>query len=89
MKEINIFKAQRTGDIIPESVKIIIDIETPDIPFDSTEIIKRFEQRAHKHYKIQGEKLGNALIDSLPGATIDELLIFLLTHKRSILKVSY
>ena len=90
MKEINIYKAQRNNDDqIPESVTIIIKEETPDIPFKSSESIKMFEKRAHTHYKEQGEKLGKALLVSLPGGTVDELLIFLLEYRKSILKVTY
>lgn len=87
MKEINIFKAQRVGDEITESIKIIIDKETPEIETNIS--TKELYQLAHNQYEAQGELLGNILLNSLPGGTIDELLIFLLTHKRSILKVKY
>ena len=87
MKEINIFKAQRIGDETIESIKIIIDKETPEIKKGIS--TKELYRLAHSHYEAQGEMLGEALLNSLPGGVIDELLIFLLTHKRSILKVKY
>jgi len=86
MKEINIYKAQRIDDsLIPESVTIIIDKETPEMNYDSPTNNKK----ADIHYTYQAQKLSDILLRTLPGGTIDRLLICLLEHKKSILKVNY
>lgn len=87
MKEIKIYKAQSIGDKKAESVTITIETEIPDIKKDISS--NDFYKEAHKLYKNQAESLGNALYNSLPGATIDELLIFFLEKRASVLKVRF
>jgi len=87
MKEIKIYKAQSVGDKKAESVTIIIETEIPDINKDIS--LNGFYEEAHKLYKDQAKSLGNALYNSLPGATIDELLIFFLEKEASVLKVRF
>lgn len=92
MKEIQIYKAQRISPDSPptESVTIIIDQETPNIEYDGRkEPLVNLYEKAHEYYKSQGEKMTNALLETLPGGTIDEILICLLEYKKSIFKVSY
>lgn len=40
-------------------------------------------------YKIDAEKLGQALVGNLPGGTIDQLLVYLLQHQASLYVVSH
>jgi hypothetical protein len=87
MKEIKIYKAQSIGDKKAESVTIIIETEIPDINKDIS--LNGFYEKAHKLYKDQAESLGNALYNSLPGGTLDKLLIFFLEKKASLFKVRF
>jgi len=88
MKEIKIYKAQPIEDKKAESINIIIDKEIPNI--EDMALDGRFSYNvARKIYKNQGEMIGNALYNSLPGGTIDELLIFLLEKKASFFKVRF
>lgn len=89
MKEIEIYKAQKINNEI-ESINIIIDEEVPNITYDpSLESTIKLIKKCDDLYNEQAEKLSNALTNSLPGGVIDRLLICLLEHKKSILKVKY
>ncbi len=40
-------------------------------------------------FRDQGRKLAKALIDHLPGGTVDQLLVALLDHKANLFRVGY
>ena len=75
------YKARQTVTPIPD-LEIKAEEEFPD---DITELptLKSLEV---KHAE-EGVKIANALIDTLPGGTIDALLIELLEKKKTILSV--
>ncbi len=77
-KVVDIFCAQPIGD--EEASDITIHIHTP-VPHvdDVPDYIKAYRAM----YMEQAEKLAKALCDSLPGGTIDALLVDLLDRKRS------
>lgn len=75
MKTINIRTAEPLGDKEPEPTTIIIGGRPPD--FENLEVARGW-------YALQGQKLFAALRNSLPGGTIDQLLIELLEHKASL-----
>jgi hypothetical protein len=81
MKTTNIFKAQRTvlyGDPVSSHA---INIEQPMPDFDSMD-------EARAVYAKEGKEIADALFSSLPGGTLDALLIEMLDRKRSLLVVS-
>lgn len=77
MKAIAIFKAQPTVNEV-EPAKIVMDEEIPRM--------KTLEE-ARELYIEQGKKLADALCDSLPGGTLDQLICELLTRKASLFRV--
>jgi len=63
---------------------------TPDLHLTATEPIPRLENDpivCRILYAKQAEEIGRALYASLPGGTTDQLLIYLLLAKASMLKV--
>jgi hypothetical protein len=80
MKIVYIRKAQATGDIGVESLRICFEL-----PIQTAESLGE----AREHYQEDGAKLGLALLDVLPGGTADALLVELLTHRASLLSVKF
>jgi hypothetical protein len=68
-KEVEVYKAQQTGDRIPPSVRIIIDTQMPDF-VHFQESIDTFEKDA--------AAIVDALWLSLPQGTIDRVVIKIL-----------
>lgn len=80
MKQIHIHKAQPVGDIFPESVEIIIKRTAPEA--FNLDLWKEFTKK-------EAHTLADALFSSLPGGTIDALLIEMLERTRSLLVVPH
>jgi hypothetical protein len=89
MRTVHLYKAQALTDrgLPPESVSILIEKEFPDLVFgmapDDTWI--KVHRREFDH---QAETLVDTLIDTLPGGTIDAIIVRLLDYKRSLLVVN-
>lgn len=81
-KVVNIFCAQPLGNEQVEKVTIHIHVPVQDFGdrFD-------WEQALRDMYMEQGNTLAEALCGSLPGGTIDALLVDMLDRKRSLLIV--
>jgi len=81
MKTLKIHKAQRTlKNKEVESMSIVIDEEVPNY---------RTLEDAGTRYRADAAYLSDALSNSLPGGTFDQLLIFMLQTKASHFKISY
>lgn len=80
MKTINIHKAEGIGGTKPESVTIVIDKDFPDF--------ENWRLSPHLHKK-EGEILAEALLETLPGGTTDQLTIELLKAKASYLVIPF
>lgn len=92
MSVITLFKAQVTVDAIPDlEVRAVQSMESLaksgraslDEPF------REFETRNRAFFDDEAKKLADALYASLPGGTIDALLVQLLDRKRSIYYVRH
>lgn len=81
MKTIHIQKAQRTLTDFPvPDTTIVIELEIKDA---------ESLHEAAKAYQADARKLCEALYESLPGGTFDQLLVEMLRRKASHFKVSY
>ena len=89
MEEINIYKAQSTGDSKHKSIKIIIDKELPELLTDNFKDTAAYLKEADQQYEIEAIKLFRALYFTLPGGVLDRLLLKFLEVKKSHFKVSY
>jgi hypothetical protein len=74
--KINIYKAKPTFKNI-ENVIIEIKEQIPDPDYNTG----NYDQ-ADDFFTEQAKILGDALVNSLPGGTVDRLLVYLLDHKR-------
>ena len=70
----------------PQTLELVTVGEPPDVSSD--EPFKIYEQRCLNGYYQQAKMIVDALCETLPGGTIDALLVELLDRKRSILIVS-
>lgn len=84
MKTIKICKADPVGDQKIEDVAINISEKLPNFFIKDD-----WKHKYNMFYEKEAEELFDALINSLPGATIDRLLINLLKHKASLFKVTF
>lgn len=75
---LSIFKAQPTGSVPVPSVTVKIITEIPNC--DSLE-------HAREVYATDARDLAKALTTSLPGGTVHALLVALLEHKVSLLRI--
>ena len=80
MEEVNVCKAALTGTKPTEPIAIIIDQELPQQ--ENLEAIHNFATR-------QADMIEAALVDALPGATYDRLLMRMLERKASFYIVSH
>jgi hypothetical protein len=85
MKNFNLCKADPVGDQEIESVTIIIDEKIPKIDFKNDD----WRHKYNIFYDKEAEELFQVLINSLPGATIDRLLIKLLQQRASLFRVTF
>jgi hypothetical protein len=89
MKLVNIKKAHRTIHDQPhESVNILIEEEIEDPP-RSTGTLASFEFMMRQQFGGEGRALFEALKGSLPGGTLDRLLVELMVDSASLLIVKY
>ena len=64
---------------------VVIDISDAIPAFDGD----GWEERSREFYQEQGRAMCDAMMRTLPGGTLDELLVALLTRKASFFRVSY
>lgn len=85
-QEVRIAKASPIAGESPQDVRIEITGEPPE--FHNMKE-KDWHKKYDAFYNDQAATLGRALLESLPGATIDRLIVFLLTQKASYFRVPY
>jgi hypothetical protein len=76
-----IYKAQPTGDQVIPNLDLHAVTSAPDIPGSE------FEKLYRDFYAAEGKIIADALCASLPGGTLDALLVEMLDRKRSLLRV--
>ena len=76
----DIYKAQPIGDQAVPNLLIKAEKTCPEM---------NLLGQARALYDIQGKRIADALFASLPGCTLDSLLIEMLNRKRSLLKVKF
>ena len=81
-KTVHVFCAQPLGDEVASDTTIRIHVEVPEMGIE-----RGWEQAYRDMYRRQATKLKEALVGSLPGGTVDALLVALLDHKRCLLAV--
>jgi hypothetical protein len=79
---ITIYKAQSVANIGVPDLDIRADQPVPNVGLANT-----WMADARDFYREQAVEIATRLIQSLPGGTIDALLVQLLDHKRSLLQV--
>jgi len=85
MAEPKIFNVRKAdSNEVVELDGVVIDI-TESI----TDAVEKYQVDDLKLFESEGRKLAEALFSSLPGGTIDALLVELLTRKKSGLIVTY
>lgn len=84
--KIQIKKAGPVAGESPHDVRIEISGEPPEF---ETLKEKDWRDQYDAFYKEQATTLGKALINTLPGGTLDRLIVFLLTQKASYFRVPY
>lgn len=84
-ENIDIFCAQPTGGQVIPTVNIRIAEPIPEIPVDESSTI--YLRKHRDMYTCQAKMLSRALCHSLPGGTLDALLVDLLDRKRSLFRV--
>ncbi len=77
MKTVYLFKAQPIGDQKIESMTLIIDAELPRLKYDAD-----WREHATRLFDADAQTLVDAL-HSLPGGTLDRVLVKLLAEKVS------
>jgi len=75
-----VYRAQVVGDRRPPDLDLRTVEEIPPV---------LHEQAQAEAYEEDANKIVSAMIESLPGGTIDRVLILLLHHRASLLRVSY
>lgn len=80
MREISVYRAQPTGPVPVESVRISIEKMIPEHPSLDA---------ARSTYAANAAVIADALVQSLPGGTVDQVLIELLKRKASLFKVPF
>lgn len=89
---ITLFKAQATVDAIPDlEVRAVQTMESLAAPGRASldEPFREFEARNRAFFADEAKKLADALYATLPGGTLDALLVDLLDRKRSIYRVRH
>lgn len=79
MIELRSYRA--VGEPAPESLRVTFDAELPGE--GETPYVDFYRGL----YAEEGRRIANALLASLPGGLVDGILLALLDHKRSILRV--
>lgn len=82
---------QEPQNISIHKASAIGDQSVPDLLVSATEAFPELQSSldASVLHQRNAEKIGEAIVKSLPGGTIDRLLIFLLEHRASVLRVAY
>lgn len=83
MQVVNIKKAGAIGTDVREDTQINIAGEPPQFRGEG------WEQNAREFYQAEGKALANAIFDSLPGGTIDQLILEMLTRRASMFRVPF
>jgi hypothetical protein len=78
--KIETFKAQGFREEHTDSLEIVADQPFPTV--------KTLEEAASLH-TLKGRELAQALVDTLPGGTVDAVLRHLLEHRASLLAVRW
>lgn len=81
---VTIHKASSHGFSAPPDLMIEAKEEFPDFTRE-----EYFAGKSAELHKTDAEALGRAIIGTLPGGTIDRLLVFLLEHQVSLLRVKH
>ena len=76
-----IYKAQPIGDQIIDDLDLRATEAVPNIPGNE------FAKQYRDFYAVEGKIIVDALYASLPGGTLDALLVELLDRRRSLLRV--
>lgn len=82
-----LYKAQSIGGRIAPDLNLTATAELPDVDPSTDESVWR--PAHYRQFDEQADIIFRALIDSMPGGTIDALLIRLLQHRRGTLVVTY
>lgn len=88
MKSVKITKAGEVAGKAPADVVIEFTGAPPEFG-NVTLPLSDFYKTANDYYEQQATQLGSALIETLPGGTLDRLICFLLRQKASYFRVPY
>lgn len=91
MNTVTVFKGHWHADHPLPDMRIEATEPIPDLPGDSGKIgeIREWEKSHRDRYSQQGKAIVTAMLASLPGGTIDAVLLHLLEHRANIFRVPY
>lgn len=84
--KVNIRKAQKVGDRPSGNLTIrVVDPMPADLPtLRDQESYSEWRSRNLQRFHAEAKKLADALLEYLPGGTIDQLVVLLLEHQASL-----
>lgn len=73
--------------VVPLTIRVCVPV--PEIDFDDPDPGRSWFNEAREQYSRQAKAMVEAMFSSMPGGLVDALLVELLDHKRSILRVPH